>query len=401
MKKKILIANRGEIALRIIRAVQELDYTAVAIYETPDKDALHIRVADEAIWIGDGPRSDYLSIEKVINAVNMYVTPGIIDMHVHVSGIGSGGSGNYLSAAIRNNFRFKIYLKAFGVSRQELEDQGDQIIVAKIAQQIYRSKHLDGAVILALDGVMDDDGELDLSRTEVYIPNEFVLKETSKYPSLYYGASINPYRKDAIQRLERAKKNGAKLIKWLPPIQFIDPADPKIIPFYKKLIQLDLPLLVHVGEERSFTSSRDELCDPKRLELPLSLGVTVIAAHVGTKGESEGVDNVDRILPLFTKYPNLYGDISSLTQVNKLGYLRQFIKDKRLEGRLLYGTDYPLINTILTSPLYFPFDLSLKEISAIRAIDNSWDRDVILKQSLGVATEVFHLPGRLLNIDQN
>ncbi|MBU2538604.1 MAG: acetyl-CoA carboxylase biotin carboxylase subunit [Proteobacteria bacterium] len=66
MKKKILIANRGEIALRIIRAVQELGHVAVAIYETPDKDALHIRTADEAIWIGDGPRCDYLNIDKVI-----------------------------------------------------------------------------------------------------------------------------------------------------------------------------------------------------------------------------------------------------------------------------------------------------------------------------------------------
>jgi acetyl-CoA carboxylase biotin carboxylase subunit len=66
LKKKILIANRGEIALRIIRAVQELGHTAVAIYETPDKDALHIRTADEAIWLGDGPRCDYLNIDKVI-----------------------------------------------------------------------------------------------------------------------------------------------------------------------------------------------------------------------------------------------------------------------------------------------------------------------------------------------
>jgi len=66
LKKKILIANRGEIALRIIRAVQELGHVAVAIYETPDKDALHIRTADEAIWIGDGPRCDYLNIDKVI-----------------------------------------------------------------------------------------------------------------------------------------------------------------------------------------------------------------------------------------------------------------------------------------------------------------------------------------------
>ncbi|MFN2366888.1 MAG: biotin carboxylase N-terminal domain-containing protein, partial [Desulfurivibrionaceae bacterium] len=68
MKKKILVANRGEIAIRIIRAIQELGYTAVAVYETPDNDALHIRVADEAVWLGDGPRSDYLNIEKVIKA---------------------------------------------------------------------------------------------------------------------------------------------------------------------------------------------------------------------------------------------------------------------------------------------------------------------------------------------
>ncbi len=68
MKKKILVANRGEIALRVIRAIQELGHTAVAIYETPDNEALHIRTADEAVWIGDGPRSDYLNIDKVIKA---------------------------------------------------------------------------------------------------------------------------------------------------------------------------------------------------------------------------------------------------------------------------------------------------------------------------------------------
>jgi acetyl-CoA carboxylase biotin carboxylase subunit len=66
--KKILVANRGEIAIRVIRAAQELGYSAVAIYETPDTDALHVRVADEAIWLGDGPRSDYLDIGKVIKA---------------------------------------------------------------------------------------------------------------------------------------------------------------------------------------------------------------------------------------------------------------------------------------------------------------------------------------------
>ena len=66
--KKILVANRGEIAIRVIRAAQELGHKAVAIYETPDTEALHVRVADEAIWLGDGPRKDYLDIAKVIRA---------------------------------------------------------------------------------------------------------------------------------------------------------------------------------------------------------------------------------------------------------------------------------------------------------------------------------------------
>lgn len=68
MSTKILVANRGEIAIRIMRAIQELSYEAVAIYETPDHESRHIRIANEAVWIGDGPRKDYLNIEKVIKA---------------------------------------------------------------------------------------------------------------------------------------------------------------------------------------------------------------------------------------------------------------------------------------------------------------------------------------------
>ncbi|WP_163335766.1 acetyl/propionyl/methylcrotonyl-CoA carboxylase subunit alpha [Desulfopila sp. IMCC35008] len=68
MKKRILVANRGEIAIRLIRAIQELGYEAIAIYESPDEMSRHIRIADEAILLGDGPRSDYLNIEKIITA---------------------------------------------------------------------------------------------------------------------------------------------------------------------------------------------------------------------------------------------------------------------------------------------------------------------------------------------
>lgn len=68
MIKKLLIANRGEIAIRIARSAQELGIKTVAIYEESDRFALHVMRADEAICVGPGPRKDYLNIEKIIHA---------------------------------------------------------------------------------------------------------------------------------------------------------------------------------------------------------------------------------------------------------------------------------------------------------------------------------------------
>ena len=68
MFKKILVANRGEIAIRIIRSAQELGIKTVAVYEETDKTAMHIMQADEAISIGAGPRKDYLNIDRIIQA---------------------------------------------------------------------------------------------------------------------------------------------------------------------------------------------------------------------------------------------------------------------------------------------------------------------------------------------
>ncbi len=64
--KRVLIANRGEIALRILRTVKEMGLDAVVVYEKPDSDAYYIRSADEAILIGNGPRRDYLDIDKIL-----------------------------------------------------------------------------------------------------------------------------------------------------------------------------------------------------------------------------------------------------------------------------------------------------------------------------------------------
>ena len=142
-------------------------------------------------------------------------------------------------------------------------------------------------------------------------------------------------------------------------------------------VALDLPLLTHAGQERSFTHARDELADPVRLQLPLSLGVKVIVAHAASTGKNEGQEDIDRLIGMLGDYPNLYSDISSMTQGNKLGYLRQAITEERLGGLLLYGSDFPLINTAVVSPWFYPLNLTRKQMQSIGAIGNPWDLSLI------------------------
>ncbi len=66
---KILIANRGEIAVRIIRACQEMDIKTVAVFSDADTEALHVKYADEAVNIGPAlSRKSYLNIDNILRA---------------------------------------------------------------------------------------------------------------------------------------------------------------------------------------------------------------------------------------------------------------------------------------------------------------------------------------------
>jgi acetyl-CoA carboxylase biotin carboxylase subunit len=72
MIKKVLIANRGEIALRVIRACRELDIRTVAVYSEADRESLHVRFADEDVCIGPpAPRDSYLNIPRIIAAAEV------------------------------------------------------------------------------------------------------------------------------------------------------------------------------------------------------------------------------------------------------------------------------------------------------------------------------------------
>src|ERR1700758_2608533 len=72
MFEKILVANRGEIAVRIIRACKELDIRTVAVYSEADANSMHVQLADEAICIGKAPANEsYLRIDRIISAAEI------------------------------------------------------------------------------------------------------------------------------------------------------------------------------------------------------------------------------------------------------------------------------------------------------------------------------------------
>lgn len=121
MRKKILVANRGEIAIRLIRAIQELGFEAVAVYETPDEMSRHIRIADEAYLLGDGPRVDYLNIEKIIRAAKR---SGACAIH---PGYGFLAENPFFAKACENNDIIFI-----GPSAEIINNLGNKVIARRI-----------------------------------------------------------------------------------------------------------------------------------------------------------------------------------------------------------------------------------------------------------------------------
>jgi acetyl-CoA carboxylase biotin carboxylase subunit len=123
MLNKVLVANRGEIALRVIRACQELEIPAVAVYSDADEEALHVRHADEAVRIGPPPAGkSYLNVEALIEAAKETGAEGIHP------GYGFLAENASFAAACRD-----AGLTFIGPSAEAIEKMGNKSAARRIA----------------------------------------------------------------------------------------------------------------------------------------------------------------------------------------------------------------------------------------------------------------------------
>jgi len=283
----------------------------------------------------------------------------LVDHHVHLAGIGVGGSNAFVNQKMRtwshpfHRLKFKVYMSAAGVASETTADVDFlQRLSGLVANITDHGKHR----ILGFDKNYSRDGSVNLDKTEFYVPNEYVFKIAEQHPDLFLpNISVNPYRPDAISELERWANRGARVVKWLPNAMGIDPSDPHCDEFYRKMKELDLVLLTHGGEEKAVEAKEDQkLGNPLLLRRPLEYGVKVIVAHCAGLGQNEDLessnktqtDNFDLFMRLMDdkQYEGLlFGEISAMTQFNRAGKpLTTILAREDLHERLVNGSDYPL-----------------------------------------------------------
>lgn len=314
------------------------------------------------------------------------MTAGVkIDCHTHLAGVGTQGSGCWTSEKLSKRLAFRILRRMHGVTPAQLERSFDQDWAARLASTV-RTSEITHAVALGFDGVYDARGELDESLSQMIVPQEWVFEACRRHPELLPGPSINPHRRDALEVLEACIEGGAVLIKWLPATQRIDPSDPAIEPFYRRLAETGIPILVHSGgSENTFAQVDARLKDLRLLERPLQMGVTFLVAHTAapvTYARDE--DQVPLLKRWLAEFPRLWVDNSGISNLSRFPHLPRFAVDAELTSRTVHGSDWP----VPTNAFYYVRQLGRQRVISLEREKNTLQRDIAIKRALGYPDEV-------------
>jgi mannonate dehydratase len=342
------------------------------------------------------------------------------DSHSHLIGTGDSGSGIFVNPATDSvlnpgQYARRLFFMNAGCVHDAAEGSVDRAYVERMQNLIHGLRRGAKLVLFAFERAYDENGAPDLAHTIFHIPDAYARDVARRNPQDFeWAASIHPYRSDALEALEQAKRDGARAVKWLPSAMGIDPASAKCERFYARLHQLNMPLIAHAGLERAVLGREaHDFGNPLRLRRALDAGVRVVVAHCASIGQDQDLDRgpngpyVESFVlfqRIFEKYRNAYGDISAMTQVNRAGpALARVVESEAWHARLLNGSDYPLPGVMPIFSVDYLVSLGMVEPSAadvLREIrlHNPLLFDFVLKRNLrsngkALATRVFETRG--------
>ena len=304
-----------------------------------------------------------------------------IDVHMHLAGTGCQCSGCWIHPNTLNRFSIRGLRLYHKITKHELSTNFDQLWVEKTSQMVTTSQ-IDYGVVLGFD-LAYENGKKDDKHSQLLIPPEWVFSMAHKYSNLLPGPSINPFREDALDRLDYCIENGAVLIKWIPGSQLID--TDKVNPqFYEKLTKAKVPLLIHCGGEMTFKDWRPDWNHLNKLKSPLEAGCKVICAHSGVPLILENKQNYfTTLVHLLESFENLWVDNSALCSPSRSYLTSKLAKTPIIQNRTLYGSDWP----VPSLPHFFAHRLGFKKFREIRSYSNTLDQDIEVKRILGYPDE--------------
>lgn len=310
----------------------------------------------------------------------------IIDVHVHIAGSDTSRHGNYIGPELRRRPLFRLLALRMGVAvfPGAGRTPPDERIRRRMLAWLRRSR-VDQAVFLALDGVHRRDGSFDAARTHLMTGNDYVAAIAADCGRVRFGASVHPYRRDALGELDRVVARGACLMKWIPSAQGIDLAEPLCRPFYRAMAAHGLPLLCHTGREHTLPVVGAPCDDPAGLRAALDEGVTVIAAHCGAPLNRREGGFVQSWQALVRQYDRLFGDLGAFLVPERVRLLRRLLADATLSGRLIHGSDFPA----LAWPGCLLPHVGPRAALRVLCTPNPFDRPVLSLRALGVPDAVF------------
>ena len=313
-----------------------------------------------------------------------------IDIHVHVFGDNNKEDGCIMSSKLETLCRLG---SAAGFLVNLPFSLNDEDIRNAILEEIRNSKLVDKAVLLAFDKPRDNKGQP--LKPVLYAANSWVAKICKENPNIaLFGASVHPYREDALDELHRVKEEGAVLVKWIPSSQNILPSHEKCRRFYKKLVELGLPLLCHVGDEHTIAvAGGDESLKtynhPELLIPALEEGVTVVMAHCCLPIDEKDNDFSEAFIRMLEQADSrnwrLFSDISALVGGWKRSFMAKQMALRLPPNRLVMGSDWPNPPDLKSE---FRTDGNRKEYYRIKGLENTLDRNVEYLRFLGFSDQV-------------